>query len=562
MDSDANRDHKRQGERRSAQYYRILLLSVVLVGEFLAGLLFVLGVPFESPYFISLNLGLLTILTVLPVVIRLRTRSLNVAELGLWFSAFYFAHMVLGGLHILVFNGPPLDYLPSDIAFFYLSAGLSVATLGLICFWLGYSLPIGYRITNRLPPFSSTWERHRLPAILLGCLVIAWTARFAIVYLSSGSLNAWLAAPANERFLGVPGITYLKLVGELSALVGFITLSIAYIDRDWRLYLATTAILLPEIGFRLLTGMRRAVPFLVLGLVITVYLLSNRSFQKSLKYGVAGASNILLLVVMYPFVSVYRHTGSLSLTAVATELTSLGLLDSLGHRLIGANTLSFLLYRVPNPVPHFYGKDLLLIPQSVVPRLLWPGKPQTSMGRLYAEIIVVPGSFPAAKAVPPTIPGQLYWSGSFAGLIIGMLTIGVLWRILNNYLVRPQNHVVIAAFVGIMFPSFFYVMEQDLIALFTKHLFRFVLMGSVVLLASADFRGATTRLPVEKSIVLRVGTRLCAVFTNSQLYKSIFRLHDYTVAVGRTMTATWENSLLRMSLQRSKVYSLTQQLRP
>jgi oligosaccharide repeat unit polymerase len=561
MTSDAEQGSGRRGEQRCARYHRVLLLSVVLVGELLAGVLFVLDVPFGSRYFIGLNLGLLTVLTALPVLIRLRTRKLNVAELGLWFTAFYFAHMVLGSLYVLRFGGPPINILPDESIVGALSAGLTVATIAFVCFWFGYSHPIGYRTAERLPQLSSTWERHRLPSIIIGCLIVAWTARLTIMYLASGGVSAWLAMPSTERFLGVPGTTYLKLLGELSALVVFILVALAYRNRDWRLYLATVVVLLPEVTFRLLTGRRRAVPFLLLGLVMTVYLLSDRSFRRSLQYAVAGAGSLLFMILLFPIVTIYRYEGSLSLAAVAGEFQSLRLLRALGHRLIGSNTLSYLIHRVPSEVPHFYGQDFLLIPQTMVPRVLWPGKPQTSMGRLYTERIIPPGEYTAAEAVPPTLPGQLYWSGNLVGVVLGMLFLGIIWRILHNYLAQPRNHAGFAVFVGIMFPSFFFVVEQDFVALFTKHFFRFVLMGSVIVLASADFRETTVRSPTKKSAVLQFGVGLWTAFMNSQMYSTVFWIHEQTVAIGRLMEVAWKKSILRASLKNSNVYSLAQQVR-
>ncbi|USZ67400.1 hypothetical protein NGM10_11755 [Halorussus salilacus] len=563
-----------EGERN--RYYRVLLLGVILIGELTALVLFAFGIPFTSPYFVALNLGLLTSLSVLPLVLRLRTGSFNVAELGLWFTAFYFAHMVLGTLYVLQFGGPPINILPDDAIVGALSAGLSVATIGFVCFWFGYSLPIGYRTANRLPDLAPDWRHSRLPWIIAGCLTVGWTARITIMYLASGGILGWLATPATERFLGVPGTTYLKIIGELSSLAVFMLLTVAVRGRDWRFYFATALVLLPELGFQLLTGRRRAVPFLLLGMVMTVYLLSDRSYKQSVRYATAGISTLIIMVLMFPFVTVYRHEGALSLSAVAAKFQSLSLVKALGHRLIGSNTLSYLVHRVPDQVPHYYGTDFFLIPQTMVPRLLWPEKPQTSMGRLYTELIIPPGEYAAAEAVPPTLPGQLYWSANLAGVALGMVLVGIIWRMLNSYLVETQNHAGYATFVGIMFPSFFFVMEQDFIALFTKHFFRFSLIGGVIVLTTLDFRRVTSQPKFNSSLfchsILQISAatktsqivalidhtfqspRLRATVTKSGMWRSLVTINYNIIEAISRLKRGWENSITRNLIKNATVY--------
>jgi hypothetical protein len=83
-------------------------------------------------------------------------------------------------------------------------------------------------------------------------------------------------------------------------------------------------------------------------------------------------------------------------------------------------------------VERLWGESLTWFFESFVPRFLWPGKTQPSIGQLFNHEFNLSAS--RFTFVPTTQLGELYWNFGMAGVIVGMMLIGVVFGQLSSAL--------------------------------------------------------------------------------------------------------------------------------
>jgi hypothetical protein len=80
---------------------------------------------------------------------------------------------------------------------------------------------------------------------------------------------------------------------------------------------------------------------------------------------------------------------------------------------------------VPQAVPYKYGETLALLPIGLfVPRILWPDKPNITIGREFGVTFQLVNPLDETTQISPTITGELFWNYDLPGVIIGMFLIG------------------------------------------------------------------------------------------------------------------------------------------
>jgi hypothetical protein len=60
-----------------------------------------------------------------------------------------------------------------------------------------------------------------------------------------------------------------------------------------------------------------------------------------------------------------------------------------------------------------------------IPRVIWPDKPITMLGRDFGRIFRVTNTFTGSTYVGATVPGELYWNFDLPGILVGMAILGV-----------------------------------------------------------------------------------------------------------------------------------------
>ncbi len=80
-------------------------------------------------------------------------------------------------------------------------------------------------------------------------------------------------------------------------------------------------------------------------------------------------------------------------------------------------------------VDYRYGETLLLAPIGLfVPRVLWPDKPNISIGREFGSTFRLKGAMDEETEISPSMVGELYWNFSIPGVVVGMWLLGMGYR--------------------------------------------------------------------------------------------------------------------------------------
>ena len=431
----------------------------------------------------SFLLFLLAVITLVPSLYRM---TIDFAEPGVWFALFYFAHFGFRGMSYLVFRDELAVQLPS-VMFTEIQGPLFIAILGLISFWMGYfGVTRGYQSQlNIRPSLPAEWNYTRAVYVGLGCLLVGWIIRFGMMYLQAGGIIAWITAPKTE-LLYIPGLAYVKLFQRTIPTAGVLILVIVALKTTTKKYYFIILLAaMAELGFRIILGKRSRFFFFLLMLLIVYYMTSNARRKLSPRLTIVSFGVLTLLLAMFPIISHLRRQGAGELLTILVNIPEMvtdfkDILFTVTARLHGLDSLALVVHNVPSDVQWTSFSELLLIPVGVIPRAVWRGKPPINMGLRFNQEFI-PAADPS-RAIAVTMPGMFYWDAGVIGVLFGMVFVGILWRLLYEYFVRPEGNLTGAFVTSTIFPTFFMTVEQTLVSLFTWHFFKFCIVVIIALL--------------------------------------------------------------------------------
>jgi hypothetical protein len=164
------------------------------------------------------------------------------------------------------------------------------------------------------------------------------------------------------------------------------------------------------------------------------------------------AAGFATLIVLYPVSRFYRDViqtdnrrsivsfvqdPSRSLEALSSFRESVDVgryvkegLIATGRRLDALGVLTVVLQDTPARVPFQGGWTIGYIAISYVPRILWPGKPNTTTGEWVSQTYGSPYDF--HTDVGPTWIGELYFNWGYTGVVLGMFVVGFLLRLIQE----------------------------------------------------------------------------------------------------------------------------------
>lgn len=87
-------------------------------------------------------------------------------------------------------------------------------------------------------------------------------------------------------------------------------------------------------------------------------------------------------------------------------------------------TMELIVERVGHTAPYEKGKTLALLFSGFIPRIVWPDKPDTSVGQYFNRQLKI-SEFPDAY-ISVTQLGEFYWNFGWLGVVLGMMTVGVI----------------------------------------------------------------------------------------------------------------------------------------
>ncbi|MFD1646082.1 hypothetical protein [Haloarchaeobius litoreus] len=301
-----------------------------------------------------------------------------------------------------------------DILLEPMTVALGLMNLGVLCFYLGY-----YRFPDvSFPgPVIPTWNGWSSKAILLAWAVGA-AAYLAIEY-GYISRNAFVLLLTTWIYYAPPCLLYLGLQRQSPGW--------------WRPLLAVTLVgnlvLLTVVDFALYSLLQQFFPLLL----VYHYAGPGISFRTIPALG-AG------LFVLFPLELLFGYVQDGKLNT--------GILEHFVTRMIGTESLTMVIHRVPEEVPYQHGETILLTFYSFIPRVLWEGKPLITMSPRTAYYFA--GRTWENGGAQMILPAEFYWNFGALGVIVGMLILGVSLCLIRQWFAarRAQRKV---GFVTILF---------------------------------------------------------------------------------------------------------------
>lgn len=335
------------------------------------------------------------------------------------------------------------------------AVALAALALGLI--YVGYYAPWWRRAGRRLPQLSVALPA-RAPWVVLGLIYVVGVIARGVLLLDRGATFASL--DLQERL--TDDFNLLLQLGGFSQFAVLLAGVYAF-SRD-RVRLGAIAAVLMVIApieavFTVAFGAKHVFVFLLVGLAG----LYNYRVRR------LGGFKFLLLVpaaviVMFGVVTIYRdriHQGVLDRPtdaasmataplALAGELVEAGpgeffhaALRTLVNRHTSGETVASILAYGDTVDLEVTGVDLALIPAfAFVPRAIWPDKPAPFSPHVSSAFRGVEGN---RTSFGITHTGDLYLRHGLAGVVIGSLALGLLYRLLYGWLVDRPGVTSIAA---------------------------------------------------------------------------------------------------------------------
>ncbi|MEN3340788.1 MAG: hypothetical protein V7644_192 [Actinomycetota bacterium] len=304
-----------------------------------------------------------------------------------------------------------------------LSRSVAIAGLGITAWGAGYLAPLRVVPDARTddvqasPPLNfSTWGA----AVALACGTFLW----ASLFLSRGGLHVLLRSPASIRadetssFYAFVGLWMINGVALYALAVRLRRPSAAA-----RRLLAAAAVL--ALVAAVCLQVRGEIGFAAAAGVATVLSERQPTRRQVAVWLVAAGCAAALLLAMAQF-RAYSTTSSTrdALTLVAkTPPSQWGVSD-----LSTFDNFAAVQELVPGSISYLDGRSFVWIPELLVPRTLWPGKP---LGLDFlASAYLYPGVF---VGIPVSLQGELYWNGGLWLVAVGGFLMGALMGLLARW---------------------------------------------------------------------------------------------------------------------------------
>jgi hypothetical protein len=321
--------------------------------------------------------------------------------------------------------------------------------LGLICLLIGFALPIGQLVGGAIPRPRRDWSPSQSLAVALVMipmgLAISLAGQFGLVpeRLGSGILSGM--GQSYNIGIALLALTYFRYGARFAAMMALILIP-------------------PVMAMSFFTGSKTLLlkPLMMVAFAHILYTGRIRPIW------IVGG--ILTIIVIYPIAAFYRDVVAAGNTLTAVEVLSnpgraFALLSAFsnqvpvsdyltagltatGTRFDAVGIASVILRDTPDRVPFQGGWSIGLVFLAYVPRILWADKPViTAIGQFVTDNYG-PGPQIASNTAPSWV-GEFYMNFGYPGIVIGLLSMGIIFRVVQTYLFgrKPTAPLLLAAIV-------------------------------------------------------------------------------------------------------------------
>ncbi len=341
------------------------------------------------------------------------------------YTHYYLNDGQMPGIAMLVGIGPA-DIINAQLA----------ALLGLISLIIGFTLPVGSLAASILPQPRQDWSASVSIAV-------------AMVMIPLG-----LAVTLAGQFRLIPGWMGTGIMNGISSayLAGIALLAITYFRYKSRVALLLGIILVPPMmALAFFTGSKTLMLYPVMMIAFSHIVLTRRIRA----FWVVGG--LAVIILLYPIAVFFRQVVSMNNTLSAVEVLTnptrtFGLLsaftsqadltdylavglENTGRRFDAVGITAVIVRDTPDRVPFQGGWSIGYVFASYIPRVLWPDKPETTVLGQWITSNYGPGPHITSHTAPSWV-GEFYLNFGFPGIALGCMSLGILFRMLQNFLLR------------------------------------------------------------------------------------------------------------------------------
>lgn len=330
--------------------------------------------------------------------------------------------------------------------------GQLAALVGLISLIIGFMLPVGSLAASILPQPRQDWSASVSIAV-------------AMVMIPLG-LSVTLAS----QFGLVPEQMGTGILSGISSAyhAGIALLAITYFRYKSRVALLLAIILVPPLmALSFFTGSKTLMLYPLMMVAFAHIVLTRRIRAFWIVGGIA------VIILIYPLAVFYREVVAMGDNLNAVEVLknptrAFGLISvfmsqadpleyvtaglrATGSRFDALGITSVIVRDTPDRVPFQGGWSIGYVFVAYIPRVLWPGKPKISVLGQWITSNYGPGPH-ITSATAPSWVGEFYMNFGFPGIILGCMTLGILYRFIQNFLLRanPTVPMVLAGVIVII----------------------------------------------------------------------------------------------------------------
>lgn len=332
-----------------------------------------------------------------------------------------------------------------------LSMALVFTIAGLMCLYLGYyGLDKYYR---KIKPIHfreiSPLQQFRFSLFLFTCYVLLYLfpqlrnlpsvnqLSTPLVYISLGIL----ALLAYDNKLSLWQVIFFR-IAQLFVLTN------ALVSGS----LAPAVLLIVYFGV-LYWGNKRRIPWHFIVLVALIMLLLNpikQQFRLQTWYSTQEKPVTVIDKVGVMGATVGRYYAEKSMfTEIAQD-------KGLVNRAANIGLFAYAKFMTPEFIPYWHGDSYRTLWTSFIPRILWPGKPQATIGQDFGHRYFLLNAHDKGTSINLPWLIEFYINFGILGLIVGMFFVGVFFRILLQKLKVPaEARIEYAIAVAITFSLFY-----------------------------------------------------------------------------------------------------------
>jgi hypothetical protein len=353
--------------------------------------------------------------------LRPDTMRVSLFEVIVPYGALSFLNFCVGTMY-LVIAPDALDY--PALAPFLLPA-LALATLGFLCFLAGYGTVFRTTAPSPLGRFVPTSMAVYLVPAVLGALGMCVAQAQAAGMLSTGRISSALSIIqqfSSFFWFGWFLTWYMTWAKQLSGRRKLVLLTV--------LSLLACAVLFFTLG-------SKSMAFTLLGMPAMAFYEVRRKLPLKSVLVVA----LIFVFLVFPFYNTFRNVNRELDTSRRVDKTLEMTRGWSSDRYLDASVFAFLkrlaigtsvaavISDTGRWVDYKYGETLFLTPIGVlVPRFIWPDKPNISIGREFGATFRLVNVADFETYVAPSMVGELYWNFAVPGVIVGMFVLGTAYR--------------------------------------------------------------------------------------------------------------------------------------